>query len=100
LNGLPISGNIYVTYNLISPTASSNPATEVTFWLDDPNPNSPTGTPRRTDTVSPFDLAGNNSDGTARAISGLTKGVHTVTARVKRKDGTVLPYIKGTFTIQ
>jgi PKD repeat protein len=100
LNGLPISGSVYVSYNLISPTASSNPATEVTFWLDDPNPNSPTGTPRRIDTASPFDLAGNNSDGTARAISGLTKGVHTVTARVKRKDGTVLPYIKGTFTVQ
>lgn len=102
LNGLPVSGNIYVSYKLISPTASTNPVTEVTFWLDDPNPNSPTGSPRRTDYSSPFDFVGNNSDGSARAFStsGLAKGVHTITARIKRKDGTVLPYIKGTFTIQ
>jgi hypothetical protein len=100
LNGLPVSGNIYVSYNLISPTASSNPVTEVTFWLDDPNPNSPTGPATRIDSSSPFDFVGSNGDGTARAFSTSTKGVHSITARVKRKDGTVLPYIKGTFTIQ
>jgi hypothetical protein len=102
LNGAPVSGNIYLSYKLISPTATSKPAKQVKFWLDDPNPNSPTGSPRRTDYSSPFDFAGTTSNGTATAFStsGLGKGVHTVTAQVTLSDGTVLPYIKGTFTIQ
>jgi hypothetical protein len=102
LNGVPVSGYIYASYKLISPTATSKPAKQVKFWLDDPNPNSPTGSPRFTDYGSPFDLAGTNSDGTAKAFStsGLAKGVHTITAQVTLSDGTVLPYIKGTFTIQ
>jgi hypothetical protein len=102
LNGVPVSGYIYASYKLISPTATSKPAKQVKFWLDDPNPNSPTGSPRFTDYGSPFDLAGTNSNGTAKAFStsGLAKGVHTITAQVTLSDGTVLPYIKGTFTIQ
>jgi hypothetical protein len=101
LNGLPVSGNIYVSYKLISPTAASNPAKRVEFWLDPSDPKSPAGSPRRTDTSGPFDFVGNNSDGTARALStgGLTKGVHTITARVTLNDGTVLPFISGTFTV-
>lgn len=102
LNGAPASGSIYVSYKLISPTASSKPTKQVKFWLDDPNPNSPTGAAIRTDYSSPFDFSGTNSNGTARAFSttGLAKGVHTITAQVTLSDGTVLPYIKGTFTIQ
>ncbi|MFO1204710.1 MAG: LamG-like jellyroll fold domain-containing protein [Burkholderiales bacterium] len=102
LNGAPLSGNLYVSYKLISPTASSKPAKQVKFWLDDANPNSPTGSPRYTDYNSPFDFAGTNSDGTAKAFSasGLAKGNHTITAQVTLSDGTVLPYIKGTFTVQ
>ena len=102
LNGAPVSGNIYVSHKLISPTATSKPAKQVKFWLDDANPNSPTGSPRYTDYSSPFDLAGTNSDGTARAFStsGLAKGIHTITAQVTLSDGTVLPYMKGTFTVQ
>ena len=38
LNGLPVSGNIYISYKLISPTATSNPVKQVKFWLDDPQP--------------------------------------------------------------
>jgi hypothetical protein len=101
LNGLAVSGNIYVSYVLISPTAASKPAKQVKFWLDDANPESPTGSPRRTDYRSPFDFAGTRRDGTATAFStsGLTKGVHTITAQVTLSDGTVLPYITGKFTI-
>jgi PKD repeat protein len=102
LNGLPLSGNIYVSYKLIGPSASSKPAQQVKFWLDDPNPSSPSGSPRRTDYSSPFDFVRSYSDGTAAAFntSGLAKGVHTITAQVTLSDGTVLPYITGTFTIQ
>jgi hypothetical protein len=103
LNGLPVSGNIYVSYKLISPTASVKPVKQVKFWRDNPNPNSPTGSPWRIDYSSPFDFAGTASNGAANAFStaGLTKGVvHTITAQVTLSDGTVLPYIKGTFTVQ
>lgn len=104
LNGTPLSANVdvYVSYKLIGPTASSKPAKQVKFWLDNPTPDNPTGAPRYTDYGSPFDFAGTNSDGTARAFNthGLAKGVHTVTAQVTLSDGTVLPYIKGTFTVQ
>ncbi len=102
LNGAPISGNVYVSYKLISPTATAKPAKQVKFWLDDPNPNSPTGSAKLTDSSSPFDFAGTASNGTANAFStnGLAKGVHIITAQVTLSDGTVLPYIKGTFTIQ
>ena len=101
LSGGSVSGNIYVYYALISPTAATNPAKQVKFWLDDPTPSSPTGAPRLTDYSSPFDFAGTNSDGTARAFSttGLSTGFHTITAQVTLSDGTVLPYITGTFKI-
>jgi PKD repeat protein len=102
LNGLSVSGNIYISYKLLSPTASANPVKQVTFWLDDPKPNNPTGAPRQTERTSPFDFAGTLSNGTAAAFStvGLTKGFHTVTARVTLKDGAVLPFITGSFMVQ
>lgn len=101
LNGGSVSGNIYVSYTLISPTAATKPAKQVKFWLDDPKPASPTGAPKYTEYSSPFDFAGTNSDGTARAFSttGLSKGLHTITAQVTLSDGTVLPYVTGTFRI-
>ena len=102
LNGLPLSGNIYVSYKLIGPTASSNPVKQVKFWLDDPQPSSPTGAPRLTELTSPFDFAGTLSDGTAAAFNtgGLSKGLHSVSAQVTLNDGTVLPFIVGRFTVQ
>jgi hypothetical protein len=102
LNGLAVSGNIYVSYVLISPTAATKPVTQVQFWLDDPNPSNPTGSPVMTQRGSPFDFAGTRVDGTANAFStaSLSKGVHTITARVTLSDGTALPFIKGTFTVQ
>ena len=76
LNGLSLSGNIYITYKLISPTAASNPVKQVKFWLDDPVPTNPTGAPRITEAASPFDFAGTLADGTAAALNtaGLNKG--------------------------
>jgi hypothetical protein len=102
LNGLAVSGNLYVSYVLISPTAAVKPVTQVQFWLDDPNPSSPTGSPVMTQRRSPFDFAGTRVDGTANPFSttGLSKGIHTITARVTLSDGTALPFIKGTFTLQ
>lgn len=102
LNGLTVSGNIYISYKLISPTATSNPVKQVKFWLDDPTPTNPTGAPRTTELTSPFDFAGTLSDGTAAALNttGLTKGLHTVTGQVTLNDGTLLPFITGTFTVQ
>ena len=94
LNGVPVSGNIYVSYKLISPTATSKPAKQVKFWLDDPNPNSPTGSPRFTDYGSPFDFAGTNSDGTAKAFSTswVDQGCsyHHGAGHPERRDGAAL----------
>ena len=102
LNGLAVSGNIYNSYKLISPTATSNPVKQVKFWLDDPTPTNPTGAPRITELTTPFDFAGTLSDGTAAAFNttGVAKGVHTVTAQVMLNDGTVLPFVTGTLAIQ
>jgi PKD repeat protein len=100
LNGLPVSGNIYISYKLIGPTSSSNPVKQVKFWLDDPQPRNPSGAPRLIEQTSPFDFAGTLADGTAAAFDTavLSKGLHTVTAQVTLNDGTVLPYITGGFT--
>jgi PKD repeat protein len=102
LNGLSVSGNIYISHKLISPTAGSNPVKQVKFWLDDPQPTNPTGAPKLTESTSPFDFAGTLTDGTAGAFntSALSKGLHTVTAQVTLNDGSALPAVTGTFTIQ
>lgn len=101
LNGLPLSGNVYISYALISPNAMSNPVKHVKFWLDDPQPSNPTGAPRLTELSSPFDFAGTLSDGTAAALdtAGLTKAIHTVSAQVTLNDGTVLPILTGHFQV-
>jgi PKD repeat protein len=102
LVGQSVTGMIYVFYRHISPTATSNPVKEVRFWLDDRNPASPSGAPRIIERVSPYDLAGTLSDGTAGALdtAKLSKGVHTVTAQVTLSNGTVLPVMTGKFNVQ
>lgn len=102
LNGLPVSGTIYVYYALIGPNAASNPVRQVAFWLDNPNPSYPSGTPTRIDPLSPFDFAGTVDSGSAAGFdtTGLSKGIHTITAQVTLSDGTILPFIIGTFTIR
>jgi PKD repeat protein len=100
LNGLPVSGTIYVSYVRIFPDAASNPVKQVAFWLDDPNPTS--SAPRRIEQQSPFDFGGTAQSGAAAGFdtTGLSKGVHTITAKVTLKDGTILPLVYGTFTIK
>ena len=102
LNGLAVSGPIYVYYQYISPTAASNPVKQVAFWLDNPNSTYPSGPPSRIEQRNPYDFAGATDSGSAVAFdtSGLIKGIHTITARVTLSDGTVLPFINGTFTVQ
>jgi PKD repeat protein len=100
LNGLAVSGNIYVSYVHISPTAATNPVKQVKFWLDDPNPSNPTGSPRITDYTSPFDFAsGSTTNANPFSTTGLLNGMHTITAQVTLSDNTVLPYVTGTFRI-
>ncbi|MET1084645.1 MAG: LamG domain-containing protein, partial [Burkholderiales bacterium] len=102
LNGLAVSGTIYVYYQLISPTAASNPVKQVAFWLDNPNPAYPSGPPSRIEQKNPYDFAGTADSDSAIGFdtSGLIKGIHTITAQVTLSDGTVLPFINGTFTVQ
>jgi hypothetical protein len=96
LNGLPLSGTVYIHYAHINPVA----AAKVAFWLDDPNPASPTGTPRQIEVKTPYDFAGGTSAPRGFDTSRLSQGVHTVTAQVTLINGTVLPVVRGTFTIK
>jgi hypothetical protein len=100
LNGLAVSGNIYVSYVHISPTAATKPAKQVKFWLDAPNPSSPTGSASLTDTSIPFDFAGGStSSANPLNTKALTSGVHSITAQVTLSDNTVLPYVIGKFRV-
>jgi len=101
LNGQSVSGNVYIFYSHIGPTAATNPVKQVKFWLNDSSPASPKGTPRLIESVAPFDFAGTATDGKAMPLNvgGLTKGVHTVSAQAILSDGTVLPVRVGTFRI-
>jgi PKD repeat protein len=101
LNGLAVSGTIYIYYALISPNAASNPVRSVAFWLDNPTPENPTGSPRKVEFAGPFDFAGTDDSGEALGFdtTKLSKGIHTISARVTLRDGTVLPFV-GTFTVQ
>jgi PKD repeat protein len=102
LNGASLSGNAYIFYSHLGPTASSNPVKQVRFWLNDPNPASPTGAPRIVENVAPWDFAGTMTDGTAVPFStaGLPAGSHTVSAQVTLSDGSVLPVVTGTFSVR
>jgi hypothetical protein len=101
LAGDVVSGTIYVFYQPLGPALNANPVNQVEFWLDDPQPTNPTGAPRIVERQAPFDFAGTTSTGTAMPFntSALAKGVHTISARVTLKDGTVLPTATGRFTI-
>ncbi len=102
LNGSTVSGVIYVYYENINPRALTNPVKQVAFWLDDPNPARPTGAPRRIEVTCPCDFAGTAELNRALGFdtTALSKGTHTITAQVTMRDGTVLPFIIGTFVIQ
>lgn len=95
LDGSSVTGSIYV---FVTPTTA---ATAVRFHLDDPTAS---GTPLRTETGAPFDLAGTAANGTANpfSTSSLSPGTHTVTASIDRTaaagGGTVL--VTAQFTVQ
>ena len=103
LNGLPVSGNIYVFYQLISPTATSNPVKQVKFWLDDPQPEQPDG--RTADLPSrpaPSTSPARSRTGPRQPLNtaGLSQGTAYGDSPGDPNDGTVLPFVTGTFTIQ
>jgi N-acetylneuraminic acid mutarotase/glucose/arabinose dehydrogenase len=80
LQGQTVSGNIYV---FVTPTTG---VTRVRFFVDDPTMS---GAPFLTDTSAPYDLAGTNKNGTARAFNTgpLSNGSHSVTAAVDLTGG-------------
>ena len=102
LNGLSLTGGVYVSYSLIGPLANSNPVTQVRFWLRSSDAGHPCwyaipdgeGAP-------PFDLVGSAADGTALPLNtaSLAKGVHKVSAQAVLRDGTVMPAVVGTFVV-
>jgi PKD repeat protein len=101
LHGQAVSGNIYIFYADLGPSSGKNPVKQVKFWLNDPQPATPTGAPRMTENVAPFDFAGTATDGTAMPLNtaALPKGTHTVSARAVLSDGTALPVRVGTFVV-
>jgi PKD repeat protein len=96
LNGLTVSGKVYIYYAHISPDAASNPVQSVAFWL-----NNTSVPPRNVAFTNPFDFVGADDSGDALGLdtTRLGKGTHIVSAQVTLKNGTVLP-VRGTFTIK
>lgn len=96
LQSAEVSGKVYVF------AAADSSARKVEFWLDNPNPSNPTGTPLKADDLSPFDFAG--TDDAARValpfdVGTLASGTHTISARVTLADGTVQAPISASFTV-
>jgi large repetitive protein len=81
LEGAQVAKQIYV----FQPAMSG--ITKVSFWLDDI---AMAGTPRQVETAAPWDFAGSNGDGTAKAFDtrGLQNGQHTVTTAVEINGAT------------
>jgi hypothetical protein len=84
-----VKGNVYVF-------VTSSGAKSVKFYFDD---TARAKTPAVTDTASPFDLAGNWTDGTAKpyATTKLAVGKHTLTVAVT--VGTATRVATVTFTV-
>ncbi|HEX5948431.1 MAG TPA: metallophosphoesterase family protein [Actinomycetota bacterium] len=80
LDGATLTGTVYVF------VAPSSGASRVRFWLDNP---SMSGTPTTTEKSAPWDLAGTNSNGTAKPTdtTKLTDGAHTIHAAVDTASG-------------
>lgn len=91
LNGATVSGSISVF------TGPDTGVTLVQFWVDNP---AMTGTPYRTESVSPYDLAGTGTGGTSLPFNtaSMTNGTHTITARLVLAD-TTAEVLTATFTV-
>lgn len=79
LAGATVAGKIYAF------TAPDEGASQVKFWLDDPNKS---GTPRQVEKAAPYDFSG----GTVSAAkpfdtTGISEGKHTITAEVTLSGG-------------
>ncbi len=72
------TGNIYVF------TARTSGVAKVDFYIDDP---ARAGSPFRTESKAPFDLAGASGDAKPLDTRGLGNGIHTVTAAFTLEDG-------------
>jgi hypothetical protein len=93
--GLPVWGAVYAFVDAAADIA------RVKFWLNDPSPAEPLGPALRTVDRRPFDLAGQGDDGLAQSFDTrlLSAGVHTLTARGLRRDGSVAATAQGTWVI-
>jgi hypothetical protein len=78
-------------------TTPDGGTSRVRFFLDDPTMS---GTPRQIEKNAPWDFAGTNSDGTAKALDTnvLVDGVHTITAAIDLSGGGV-EVVEASFTI-
>ena len=83
LAGMHLSGEVYVF------TSYFPGVKRVEFWLDDPSPGAPAGIPIHTEYFPPYDLMGSTANGSALAFSTatLSRGRHTIAARLTRIDG-------------
>lgn len=91
LNGKTVSGNIYV---FTSPEGNTQ---SVSFYVDDPNR---TGSPLRTESVAPFDIAGTFWDNTANPFdtTALSNGTHTITVVITLNGGSQ-KVVTATFSV-
>ena len=92
LGGQTVSGNVYVYWSKSAAPAETKGTTRVDFSVD--------GAGYRSELVSPFDLGGTASNGTAGAYSTsvLAAGSHRVDARVQSTTGAWVTY-SGTFRV-
>jgi N-acetylneuraminic acid mutarotase/glucose/arabinose dehydrogenase len=91
LDGQTVAGDIFV---FTGPDAGVD---NVNFWVDDP---AMTGNPDKKEARAPYDLAGSNSNGTAKATDSTQwpDGPHTVTASIALTDGSSV-VVSATFTV-
>jgi hypothetical protein len=81
LDGLSVSGNIYVFTSPVTNVA------RVQFFLDDPGM---TGPPRQVERTAPHDFAGGTVElANPFNASGLAPGAHTITAAIELTTGAV-----------
>ncbi|MFO1417470.1 MAG: PQQ-dependent sugar dehydrogenase [Methylotetracoccus sp.] len=93
LDGARVSAPLYVY------TTPDSGVARMEFWLDNPNPSSPTGAATRVENLAPYDLNGTALDGSANPLS-LGLGTHSVTVRATMTSGEVKPFVSSQFTIQ
>lgn len=95
LQAATVSGTVYIV-------ASPDPGTrQIRFWLDNPTPANPTGTPTKTENSAPFDFQGTATNGNALPwnTAGISNGTHTITVIATLTNGSVQAPVSASFTI-